>query len=690
LPLRGAANARLAPPNLDTLDGFFHHATAQGFEGDMFAFANAGDLPRRLVILPTLLLFQFNPALLAAAALGLLMLAWRDWRLLVLLGGGLVLHTFVTVTYRAPQTVEYLMPAYLPIAILVGLTTAWLLSTLLPGAISSSVATAGARRSKNSLAQAQVAWRRHLSLVATLSAAAILLAGFLNGMDHGPSYSVLAGDHSTRTAMESILDQAPSDALVLADWHWATALWYLQWVEGQRPDVEVRYVWPVPGQEYPDTWRERIEENIGERPLLLTDAYGPPGFTLEPLGQGFWIHQRPYRAAPAGLTPLEAVFARSADEGKVRLLGYRLSRREASPSEALELALAWQPVGEIIASPSFTVWMTDNDGQRLTQADRYLVPGYIPGEVRFERQVLPLYPDTPPGEYNLNLQVYSTGEEGFETWTVQPGADLPVDSGTTLKLATLTVHPDSTQAVTLHPLGIPFEDGPTLVGVDYDRSMPGSLRLYLHWMGPMQGEEQIHVGGNTIQLPALPEDTYHTAVLDLPGETTGLIPLTLIEADGQTKTAAGPWGWSLRELRLPAPSRTARFVPLAGEMALIDVSPAGSKSFSPGDELLLRLTFLALKPLVDDDSISVRLLDENGQWRYLHDLQPALGAIPTLKWIRGSRVTDPHPLLVPLDIDGDVLRASLVVYERFRGNVLPPMDGRMDGVPLGEWGLEEH
>jgi hypothetical protein len=31
----------------------------------------------------------------------------------------------------------------------------------------------------------------------------------------------------------------------------------------------------------------------------------------------------------------------------------------------------------------------------------------------------------------------------------------------------------------------------------------------------------------------------------------------------------------------------------------------------------------------------------------------------------------------------------LVVYERFRENTLPPMDARMDGVPLGEWGLQD-
>jgi len=50
LPLRGAAGAFLSPPNLDTWDGFWFHVTAQGFEGDMFAFANAQDLPGRLAL----------------------------------------------------------------------------------------------------------------------------------------------------------------------------------------------------------------------------------------------------------------------------------------------------------------------------------------------------------------------------------------------------------------------------------------------------------------------------------------------------------------------------------------------------------------------------------------------------------------------------------------------------------------
>ncbi len=671
LPVRGTADAPLAPPDLGTWDGFIHHITAQGFEGDMFAFANAQDLPQRLMLLPTLFLFQFNPALLAAAALGLLLLVRRDLRLLMLLLGGLVLHTFVSITYRAPQTIEYLMPAYLPLAILVGVATAWLLA--------SRVLQVAPR----------IALTRRLAPFRVSLAAGILLAGLVNGLDHGPSYYSLAHDRWTRTAMESILSQAPSEALILADWHWATPLWYLQWVEGYRPDVEVRYVFPVPGQEYGDTWADRIEAAIGERPLLLTHAYDLPGYTLEPLGQGFWIHQRPHLAAPTGLAPLDAVFFKGEEQGKVRLLGYRLSRGQANPGGTLELTLAWQAVGTLKTPPSFVVALTTDDGQRITQADRYLGSGYTPGEIRFERLVLPLYLSTSPGDYELSAQVYSTGEAGFETWSLQAGEGLSMANETTLSLATLPLYPSSKPPVTLHPLDVPFLDGPTLVGVDYDRTVPSALRIYLHWRGPAQGGEQVQVGEGTVQLPTLSENAYHTLALDLPGELKGRPGLTLAGTDGQLKSIAGPWGWPLRKLHLPVPAHSARFVPLDDQMALIGVSPASGTNVALDDQLLVRLTFLSLKPLVNDIGISVRLVDEAGQLRQMHDLQPALGALPTLKWIRGSRITDPHPLSLPPDIIGGVVRGTLVVYERFRGTPLPPLDGRIADVPLEEWVISD-
>jgi hypothetical protein len=359
-----------------------------------------------------------------------------------------------------------------------------------------------------------------------------------------------------------------------------------------------------------------------------------------------------------------------------------VNRLQPRPGQTLELTLAWQ-AQELTAPPSFSAQLVDGEGQRLAQADSFLGTGYEPGEVRFAQLVLPLYPGIPPGNYQLVLETYSANEDGFRPWSLQDGA-------TRLELATLPLRPGSTPPPSLHPLSIPFAGGPTLAGVDYDRTLPGTLRLYLHWRGPAHGGEQVQVRGITTRLPPLSAGVYQTVVLDLPGETRGRLTLALSDVDGQPKLAAGPWGWPLRQTQLPAPSSTARFVPLGGDMALVGVSPGPGRTVRPGETLTLRLDFLALKPLVNDYSVSVRLLDGAGELRAMHDLQPALGAIPTLKWIQGSRITDPHPLQIPDDLGVGLVRAELVVYERFRGVSLKPLDGRMGvTVPLGEWEVVE-
>ncbi|MBU0704281.1 MAG: DUF2723 domain-containing protein, partial [Chloroflexi bacterium] len=305
LPIRGAMGAPLAPDSLDTWSGFLHHFLARGFSGDMFAFANSTDLPHRLALLPTLFPFQFNIALLLAALLGLVGLVRRDWRLFVLLTGSLALHTFVSITYRAPQTVEYLMPAYLPIAIAAGL-----LPSLLP-------------RSPT---------------LAILCCSLTLWAGLLNGWAHGPSFVELADDYTARQAIEPLLETAPAQALILADWRWAMPLRYLREVEGLRPDVEVQYVYPVAGEEYRDVWLQRIRDTTPSRPVLLTHFYEFDGYTTEPWEMGFLIRPRPVMEPKAPLAPISATFGEN-----VRLLGYDLLQDRFHPGQTAEFILAWQP-----------------------------------------------------------------------------------------------------------------------------------------------------------------------------------------------------------------------------------------------------------------------------------------------------------------------------------------------------------
>ena len=677
LPIRGAMEAPLAPAGLDTWPGFLHHVLARGFAGDMFAFLTPVDLPHRLALVPTLFAFQFNSLLIAVAMVCLVVVWRRDWRLAAALTAAWSVHTLVTVTYRAPQTVEYLMPAYLPLAVVVGLGPA-----LWP------------RNGRG--------WR---SWLYALPAALALWGGLLNGWAHADSFIALHADQTARRFAQPLLETAPEGALILADWRWAMPLRYLQAVEGRRPDVEIQYVWPVAGREYDQVWEERVRTVATARPILLTHFYTFDGWTTEPWETGFRVHPRPVTAPQASLTALDTRFGE-----QLRLIGYDVRRADGSrfpagegghvghAGETLEFTFAWQPLRSrsTDSRPSLTLRLVDDAGRDRAQVDRALDEGCTPDEVCFVRLTLPLLPGLPAGAYRVTLGAYTVTESGFESWAADNGQTAVVVTG-------LTLTPVNRPPLTLHGCAIPFGDygdGPTLVGVDYDRSVPDHLRVYLHWRGPADGgliRLQTKEGEGreaTVSLPAISPQAYQTVVVDVPISGSVAPRMTVMSINGEVMPAAGPWGWTLTAVRLPRSSVDDRFVLLGEDIVWVGAqahttwADARSALMSLPDRRqveVVDVTFIARRPMTADVAISVRLLDAQGQWLAVHDYQPALGAIPTLKWIRGSRVVDRHLLPLPADFTTGEVCATLIAYERFRLPPLPVMDTRFGDVPLGAW-----
>ena len=681
LPIRGALEAPLAPAGLDTWPGFLHHVLARGFAGDMFAFLNPVDLPHRLALIPTLFTFQFNGLLIAAAIVGLAVVWRRDWRLGASLTAAWAVHTLVTVTYRAPQTVEYLMPAYLPLAVVAGLGPA----LCSPGR---DEQRGGPR------------W------LYALPVALALWGGLLNGWTHAGSFVALHTDRTARRFAQPLLETAPEGALILADWRWAMPLRYLQAVEGRRPDVEVQYVWPVAGREYDQVWAERVQTAAAGRPILLTHFYTFDGWTTEPWETGFLVCPRPVTAPQATLTAMDTRFG-----GRLRLIGYDVRRADGRrlpageavhAGEALEFTFAWQLLRSRSSDsgPSLTLRLVDEAGRDRAQVDRALGldDGCTLGAVCFVRLTLPLLPDLPAGAYRVTLGAYTVTDSGFEGWTTE-------DDQATVVVTGLTVSPLEHPPLTRRRCAVPFgehDDGPTLVGVDYDRSVPDRLRVYLHWRGRTAGgliQLRAGEGEVTASLPAIPAQVYQTVVVDVPTGDPAALHLTVMGLRGEVMPAAGPWGWRLTTVRLPRSDADDRFVPLGGDIvwigaeahtawgdarsALMDLSDlSGRRQVEVVD-----VTFIARRPMTSDVAVSVRLFDAEGRWLAVHDYQPALGAIPTLKWIRGSRIVDRHLLPLPADFTGGEVRATLVAYERFRLTPLPVMDSRFGEVPLGTWML---
>jgi hypothetical protein len=394
-------------------------------------------------------------------------------------------------------------------------------------------------------------------------------------------------------------------------------------------DVEVAYV-------YDDAWKTWAA-GAGKRSLLSTHHYEWPEWSFAPVGGGYRLYRRPLRELPPslGYLPLEA------DLGPVRLLGYRI-RGEAQPGEVLEVQLAWRAVGDQAPPPSFTVRLFTPEGAFVAQRDLFLGSETAEGEVRFANFSLFLPLDSCPGAVQPRVGVYTVIEGAFENLGEIALPALPV-------ACDLPVLP----ATRLHP-GVVTGGGPFLKGVDYDVQR-GGASVYLHWCGPGRALV-VSAGGETKFVDRL-----------WPGDCRS-VRLPLEERSGQPPVLqlSRPTGEAVKLLAppLPVPAPSDTYVPFSNELVLVD-----ARTVTRGGLLVVDLTWRSLQPLVDDYAVSVRLKAEGGLELGIHDMQPALSALPTLKWgVEGLEILDPHPFSMP---NWPPVWAEVAVYERFRLNRLP-------------------
>ena len=553
LPLRGATGGTFANGEpaafLAQSDQFFSYVSGRGFEGDFFYFLNTRPelFLDRVKLLPTLFDFQFNWLVFVLLAVGAVRVIWEDWKLAILLLGGMALHTFVTLAYRAPQTVEYLMPAYVLLAVVVGYGLKPLEKSLHTSCIT------------------YYALRTTYYVMRVACGVAIVLL-FIN---HVPSFTWLRDYEDTRAYTEDLLNAAPPNAILLSNWHWANPLWYLQQVEGQRPDVDVQYVFPR-GEELAQSWLDGIADGLKANRPVVVDMFFRDQFNTSPY---FFIPLAAdaYEVRAAPLTDRPASFAESdinfAD--RFRIIGQQLLTPAAPAGEPLTLLVAYRVEAPPDPATSFFVHLVNPAGSVIGQADQTVQTGkYQVGEVFVERfKVTPLL-NVQPGVYQLLAGAYTIGPGGL----IEP---LPAAAQERAPITTAEVTPPDRL---IDPEGIDLSSG----------------SVYLN-----------------------------SSVLN-----------------GQVK---------------------------------------------PGDEVQVNLNFTAARPLLRDTVVSVQMTGSG--WRVTDDFVPALGAIPTLKWLAGSQVLDPHTLQVPENAAPGPAQLSVILYDNFTQEPLALLDAELikqgQAIPIG-------
>ena len=750
LPLRSAMNPSFDSPSVRTLGGFAAHVLALGFQGDFLYFLGRPTLGLRFGILADILRIEFG-GVLAGLAMALGLWAGRRRPAWVLLWGGVVaVNAFAAVTYRAPQTIEYLIPSYVALAIALGLGLGTLLTgtatPLSPAKVADpagervpsppvgerigqadtsghtslcerdpsppqgergrvrgdsspwrAVGRAGAGslgsptgRSRNISPEPSPFRRRgkavalcaldptrgdEAGLARYLRSAAILLAGLVawlavsNGLAAFPGFRTLHRDNSARQQAAALLEAAPQGALILANWHRATPLWYLQQVEGLRPDVTVTYVYPEGATPNGEVWARRIRDAAASRPVIVTNRYaefaGLP-YRLVPLGDAWRVEPGPAPADVAGLSGSPHELG-----DRLLFLGVRIAVLDASPGQAVSVDVAWRPTRPLDRDYSWFVHLVGPQGIAGQQDVTYQPSQASEGQAILDTYRFTLRPNAAPGEYRLIAGAYITFPDG--TWQ-----RLPVDGGSdAIELGTIRVHPRAEAPATAGPLDLAWADGSRLVGVDYDDSVAGQRRVYLHWYRPARSTNldlTLMRGGQPVghgQVIGSSEAGYQTVACSVPpGGALSLVA----SVQGQPLAALGPWNLPITwPAPLPGRPAGARYLDLGGEMVLTAVHWRPSVPI-PGARLQAELQFLAAKPLTRDYSISLSI--EGQGWHAQDDGTPALGAIPTLKWLPGWQLHDLRLLDIPATASGPA-RLRLAAYDAFTLETLAVGDDRL-------------
>jgi hypothetical protein len=363
---------------------------------------------------------------------------------------------------------------------------------------------------------------------------------------------------------------------------------------------------------------------------------------------------------------------------QLRLLGY-------TQTGDREVVLYWQALQPMDEDYRVTLLLRDTAGQSWGQWDgrpsAYLYPTdrWRVGQIVFGRYPLQPMPGTPPGDYGLEVGVYTEDDPAGLDVLDEMGAaqgKRAIPGGVRLSVPAVTA--DEIEAP--HPGRIELADGLALMGWDLDHyeAQPGDrLLLTLIWSVESQPQDDYLVRvlvtdmtGQTLDAGAFPPtNVWHPTSTWLPGQAwrgqmTFRLPIQtrageaslavqLVDASG---ASLGPSAdlttiqvLATNRVFTPPQPQAVRQANFDNKVILLGADLAPEPVAQDG---ILRVT-LYWQALVEMDvpyTVFVHLLGPDGQVLTGHDGEPVLGTRPTTGWVPGEYVADPHDVFIPADL----------------------------------------
>jgi 4-amino-4-deoxy-L-arabinose transferase-like glycosyltransferase len=403
--------------------------------------------------------------------------------------------------------------------------------------------------------------------------------------------------------------------------------------------------------------------------------------------------------------------------GQLRLLGYTQTGDQ-------EVILFWEALQPLDQDYRVSITLRDTEGQVWGQWDgrpgAYLYPTdrWRVGQVVFGRYELIPIPGTPPGDYGLEIGVYT--EEDLEGLDVLDAAGAPQGTRAMLGAVRLSVPAVDAGEIDLpNPVRFDMGGGLSLLGWDLDRfeAQPGDrMLLTLVWSvdSAPQGDYRVRISvtddmGQTLDAGTFPPtNLWHPTTIWLPGQAwrgqnTFRLPIQTEPGPAslavQLADVAGtPLGEAAELTAItvlptervftPPQPQAPRQANFDNKVILLgaDLAP---DPVAPGEILQVTLYWQALSDMDIAYTVFVHLLDAAGEVVAGQDGQPVSGTRPTTGWVPGEYVADRHDVLIPADLPPGEYVVEVGMYDAGAARLprLPVLDedgqGATDRVIFG-------
>ncbi|MBC8249081.1 MAG: DUF2723 domain-containing protein [Anaerolineales bacterium] len=628
-----------------TLGEFANWVLGSRFRGALHWDAWLKD-PERYLILARLILEQYSWVGLILGLLGLVWLFTKRRREAILLLVAYVAYLIYGLNYYVPDISAFIIPAHLIFAIWIG---------------------AGL----HALWQAASSWIldiRYWILDSLLITCFSLLVTLPLLWTNLPQVDMSHhGWEAYRWGQYVLGLDLPPGAAILADSEKIAPLYYLQRVEGIRPDLDIIVMGDEAG------YRQQLETRIAQGQPVYLARYLPGlegRFHLRSLGPLVEVGTTPLTSTV--LSPKSEVLGLKFDGfgQSIRLLGYNADSLTIEPPNQLRLTLFWQALSKIDTNYHVRLRLTSESGHVwLEEEGRHPVNGYYPtvawrpGEIVPDFHELAISQALPPGTYRLEVGLFPPfSQEGV--FVEQIGRVHVLEGEGWQSPEDLAIP---------YPLRASFAGELILLG--YDRPSfvrpNGQATLTLYWQRLREGNTNYDIAlrmvdeaGEVLWQENFPplfseyptsrwrvgqivQTSHDLAMPSTAGEVGLQVGLSLPDS-GEMLAVRSHWLAPLSEW-CPLRPIQVRSTPPAGGPAinfdnriLLLGHDLGRWQLRPGETLEISLTWQGLQRMDEDYTVFVHILDEEQRIWGQEDIGPVHGTYPTSQWKEGEIIEDIH------------------------------------------------